>query len=248
MKVIFNFVDLGGLSILELAKRTARASWRDAVFGQGSRMAFYHFLAIFPALLLLLTLASRLPGMGAESKDAILNLSRQVLPRDASLLFQDTLNELNQQALSPVQIVPAFFGALWAAFNGMWAIVLGLNTAYELQERRPFWKLSATIVGLTIVIGIAGSTAVFLIIFGAKTAGAFSGQVHIFICSRRLCIASIAMGDHHFSSSILVCANLSIRSQFAEPQMALEHAGCIACPSLVDRVYVRSTTLLRARH
>src|SRR3954454_1580861 len=131
----FQSVDLGGLSFLELTKRTARASWRDAVFGQGSRMAFYHFLAIFPALLLLLALAARLPGMGAESKDAILNLSRQVLPRDASLLFQDTLNELNQQALSPVQIVPAFFGALWAAFNGMWAIVIGLNTAYELQER-----------------------------------------------------------------------------------------------------------------
>src|SRR3954454_11285695 len=75
-------VDLGGLSFLELAKRTARASWRDAVFGQGSRMAFYHFLAIFPALLLLLALAAGMPGIGAESKDAILNLSRQVLPRD----------------------------------------------------------------------------------------------------------------------------------------------------------------------
>src|SRR3954451_20547014 len=71
-------VDLGGLSFLELAKRTARASWRDAVFGQGSRMAFYHFLAIFPALLLLLALAARMPGMGAESKDAILNLSRPI--------------------------------------------------------------------------------------------------------------------------------------------------------------------------
>ena len=69
-------VDLGGLSFLELVKRTARASWRDAVFGQGSRMAFYHFLAIFPALLLLLALAARLPGMGAESKDAILNSLR----------------------------------------------------------------------------------------------------------------------------------------------------------------------------
>jgi uncharacterized BrkB/YihY/UPF0761 family membrane protein len=89
-------VDLGGLSFLELAKRTARASWRDAVFGQGSRMAFYHFLAIFPALLLLLTLAGRLQGTGIELKDTVLDLSRQVLPRDASLLFKDMLNELNR--------------------------------------------------------------------------------------------------------------------------------------------------------
>src|SRR3954454_16884552 len=65
-------VDLGGLSFLELAKRTARASWRDAVFGQGSRMAFYRFLAIFPALLLPLALAARMPDSGAASKDSIL--------------------------------------------------------------------------------------------------------------------------------------------------------------------------------
>jgi len=172
-------VDLGGLSFLELAKRTARASWRDAVFGQGSRMAFYHFLAIFPALLLLLVLAARLPGAGLELKDTILDLARQVLPRDASSLFQDTVNELNQRALSPLEIVPASFGALWGALNGMWALIFGLNTAYELQERRPLWKLSVTIVGLTLALAIAGTTAVFLIIFGAKIAGAFSEQMHL---------------------------------------------------------------------
>jgi uncharacterized BrkB/YihY/UPF0761 family membrane protein len=210
-------------------------------------MAFYHFLAIFPALLLLLALAARLPGMGAESKDAILNLSRQVLPRDASLLFQDTLNELNQHALSPVQIVPAFFGALWAAFNGMWAIVIGLNTAYELQERRAFWKLSSTIVGLTVALAIAGSTAVFLITSGAKIVGALSGQMHI-SSTQGVFALRVLQWAIIVSSSILVCANLSIRSQFAEPQMALEHAGCLACTSLVDRVYVRRAIVFRARH
>jgi membrane protein len=61
----------------------------------------------------------------------------------------------------------------------MWALILGLNTAYELQERCPFWKLSATIVGLTFALAITGSTAIFLIIFGAKIASAFSGQMHI---------------------------------------------------------------------
>src|SRR4051812_21299461 len=56
----FESVDIGGLSLYELAKRTVRASWRDAVFGQGSRMAFYHFLAIFPSLLIFLVLVLRL--------------------------------------------------------------------------------------------------------------------------------------------------------------------------------------------
>ncbi|MFL6417289.1 MAG: YihY/virulence factor BrkB family protein [Bryobacteraceae bacterium] len=169
-------VDLGGLSLVELGKRTARASWRDAVFGQGSRMAFYHFLAIFPALLLLLALAALLPDRGVQLKDTILDLARQVLPRDAAMLFRDTLNELTKQALSPVQIVPAFFGALWAAGNGMWALVFGLNTAYEVQERRPWWKLAAIIGGLTTALAIACSISLCLILFGAKILGVLPGQ------------------------------------------------------------------------
>jgi uncharacterized BrkB/YihY/UPF0761 family membrane protein len=39
----------GGLSWRELLKRTWCERWRDAVFGQAARLAFYHFLAIFPS-------------------------------------------------------------------------------------------------------------------------------------------------------------------------------------------------------
>ena len=53
---------LGGLSARELVKRTARQTWQDDIFGQAARLAFYHFLAIFPVLLLLLIpLAHRQP-------------------------------------------------------------------------------------------------------------------------------------------------------------------------------------------
>src|SRR5438445_2463966 len=47
-----NLWTLGGLTWRELLKRTAKDSWQDEVFGQAARLAFYHFLALFPALLL----------------------------------------------------------------------------------------------------------------------------------------------------------------------------------------------------
>jgi len=34
---------LGGLSLWQLLRRTARETWQDSVFGQGGRMAFYQF-------------------------------------------------------------------------------------------------------------------------------------------------------------------------------------------------------------
>jgi membrane protein len=169
-------VDLGGLSLYELAKRTLRASWRDAVFGQGSRMAFYHFLAIFPAMLLFLVLAIHLAPTGIPLRDTLLDFVRQVLPKEASSMFQEVLEELRQRALSGGQLVPAFCGAAWAACNGMWALMSGLNAAYEVQERRPWWKLAITLGGLTIALALAGSISMFLIAFGSQVATRLSGE------------------------------------------------------------------------
>ena len=161
-------VDLGGLSLYELAKRTVRASWHNAVFGQGSRLAFYHFLAIFPTLLLVLTVASRVPPGVVPVRDTLLALAQQLLPRDAFFLLRGILNELQQQARPGVTIVPAFGGAVWALGNGLWALIVGLNTAYEVQERRPWWKLALTMMGLTLALTLAGSLALCLLVFGTK--------------------------------------------------------------------------------
>jgi membrane protein len=161
-------VDLGGLSLYELAKRTVRASWHDAVFGQGSRLAFYHFLAIFPTLLLVFTVASRVPPGAVPVRDTLLALAQQLLPRDAFFLLRDILNELQQHARPGVTIVPAFGGAVWALGNALWALIVGLNTAYEVQERRPWWKLALTMMGLTVALTLAGSLALCLLVFGTQ--------------------------------------------------------------------------------
>src|SRR4051812_3878378 len=183
-------MDLGGLSLHDLIKRTARASWHDAVFGQGSRLAFYHFLALFPTLLLLLLVANQLRPGAVPVRDALLDLARQVLPRNASSLLRDVLNELQQRALQGVAIAPALGGAAWAIGNGLWALIVGLNTAYEVEERRPWWKLALTMVGLTIALALAGSLALCVIVFGTQLGRGFSQQrlssVSVFLAIRVL--------------------------------------------------------------
>jgi membrane protein len=161
-------VDLGGLSFYELAKRTVRASWHDAVFGQGSRLAFYHFLALFPTLLLVFTVASRMPSGVVPVRDSLLDLAQQLLPRDVFFLLRNILNELQQRAGQGVTIAPAFGGAVWALGNGLWALMVGLNTAYEVEERRPWWKLALTMVGLMLALTLADSLALCLLVLGTK--------------------------------------------------------------------------------
>ena len=162
-----NFWTLGGLSLSDLLHRTVRESWQDEVFGQGGRMAFYHFLAIFPSLLVFFIISARVPHLGDHMKTALQDLSTQVLPAQVSQLLQEMMDELNQRTRSGVHLISIIAGALWAALNGTWAMIYGLNKAYEVEEHRSGWKLAVTIVGLTLFLAVIGSMAVFLIFCSA---------------------------------------------------------------------------------
>lgn len=162
-----NLWTLGGLSLSDLLRRTARESWQDAVFGQGGRMAFYHFLAIFPSLLIFLAVSTRVPYLGDHMKNALRDLSAEVLPGQASQLFQRMMDELDDRALSGLRLISVCAGASWAALNGTWAMIYGLNRAYEVEEHRTWRELSITVAGLTLSLAVTGSVAVFVIFCGS---------------------------------------------------------------------------------
>jgi membrane protein len=170
---------LGGLSLGELLRRTARTSWQDAVFGQGGRMAFYHFLAIFPSLLLLCAVSAHVPPLSDYLKNGLLELSGQILPDQVSQLFEEAMKG---SALSGWQLLSVGGGACWAAMNGTWAMIFGLNRAYEVEEHRSPWKLALTIAGLTFSLALAGFFAVFLIFWGMRIQGQVEGMAVVLRC------------------------------------------------------------------
>jgi membrane protein len=131
-------------------------------------MAFYHFLAIFPSLLLFLALVSRVPSIASELKDAILGLGKEFLPGQASSLLEQTLGELSRHMPIGLQLLSASLGALWAALNGTWALIYGLNTAYEVEERRGWWKLGMTVFGLALFLAFMWSIALVLLFFATR--------------------------------------------------------------------------------
>jgi membrane protein len=130
---------LRGLSWRELVKRTCRKSWEDEIFGQSARLAFYFFFAVFPVLLLLLILLGKSAGTGSELLGALLDSFKQVLPREASALIAQTIWQLNKREnVLGAGAILAGVGAAWGALNGTWAMMVGLNKAYEVGEERPW--------------------------------------------------------------------------------------------------------------
>lgn len=145
---------LGGLSAAELLKRTARESWEDDVFGLAARLAFYHFLAIFPVLLLVLIPLAALSGAGADMRGLLTRSVRQFLPSDAASLVSAAVADLDSNARASGALVIAILGAAWAGFNASWAMISGLNTAYETEEDRSFGQIAArsACLGLAVVV------------------------------------------------------------------------------------------------
>jgi len=161
---------LRGLSWWELAKRTCRRSWDDEVFGQAARLAFYYFLSMFPVLLLLLIWLDKFAGAGSTGsnlRDTLLGAFRQVLPREASELMAKTVGQLNAGAVMGAGALYAAFGAVWGALNGTWAMMTGLNKAYEVKEERRWWKVLRIALGLTTSLAIMGLIALAAILYGS---------------------------------------------------------------------------------
>jgi membrane protein len=163
-----NFWTLGNLSVVELLRRTLRESWRDDVFGQGGRMAFYQFLAIFPSLLIGFTIVTHIPHLSDHLRHSLSDVSAQLFPVRVSQLFRGMLANFSERPRFGLRLLSVCAAAIWAAHNGTWAMIYGLNRAYEVREHRSWWNLTVTIVALTVCMAATASIAL-LLIFGSTS-------------------------------------------------------------------------------
>ncbi|MGD0365387.1 MAG: YihY/virulence factor BrkB family protein [Bryobacteraceae bacterium] len=160
----------GGLSWRELIKRTARESWEDEVFGQAARLAFYHFLALFPALLLAAMILARFSGAGSNMLQTLQSSLATVLPPPVSEMVTSFFGGIGGR-VARHSLWFATFGSLWAAVNGTWAVMSGLNAAYEVEERRSVWRVTLTAAGLTLALAGLGLSSLILL-FYSRSVGA----------------------------------------------------------------------------
>jgi membrane protein len=59
-------------------------------------------------------------------------------------------------------------GAAWGALNGTWAIISGLNKAYEVEEERSWQRASSIVLGLTVSLGVLGLIGLAALWYGGQ--------------------------------------------------------------------------------
>ena len=162
---MFESWDLSGLSLRDFAKRVWKQINEDDVFGRAAQLSYYFLLALFPLLLFLMTLLGYFVDSSSRLRSNLLVYLGTVMPYSALQLVQTTLTEITAQK-GGGKLSFGLLAALWAASNGMSAMTETLNIAFEVEERRPWWKVRLVAVGLTLLLAVLIVSALVIVLYG----------------------------------------------------------------------------------
>ena len=160
---------LGGLSWIELGKRVWGEIQEDNVFGRAAELSYYFLLALFPFLIFITSVIGLVLGSGTGTRHTLFDYLGRIMPPSAFQLLDNTMREVSASS-SGGKLSFGILAALWAASNGLTAITATLNSAYDLEESRPWWKQRLTAIGLTIALSILIILSLVLVVAGGHIA------------------------------------------------------------------------------
>ena len=134
---------------IQIVKRGWKEAKADQVPLLAAGVAFYAFMAIFPALIAVVSIY----GLFADPSTIAnqLNSLTATLPDEARQVITDQVTTLNtrRQTLG-ISLVLSLLIALWSASAGVSNLLTALNVAYDEEEKRGFVKKRLLSLGLTV--------------------------------------------------------------------------------------------------
>lgn len=134
----------------ELLRRTASELVEGDCLDVASQVAYNFLLSLFPALMMLLALASffHLRQWTGEAEDLIaLFVTSEIVS-----LIRTEMTRLSELKSGGILTMGAA-AALWSSSSALVSVIQSVNDAYGLSERRPWWKIRLVAAGLTGALG-----------------------------------------------------------------------------------------------
>jgi len=168
----------GGQTPLQLIKGVWREYNEDDVGSHAAQLAYYFMMAIFPAMILLLTIIGFIADGNPGFQQQLFTYLARVMPGSASELVGKTIQEVTQSA-GGFKLTFGLLFTLWSAAGGVTAIMQSLNVAYDVEERRPIWKRYGIAIALTIALSVLAIVALAVVLFGGSFAGFMGSHLHL---------------------------------------------------------------------
>ena len=156
---------LGGLTLWQLIKNVLRGSVQDKLMDRASALAFDLFLALFPMLVILLTLFGLSASHSSQFQSSLLTYFAKFLPAASFEIVRNITAELAANA-SGRKLTFGLLVALWFASGGVASMMSTLNAVYREREERSWYKVRATAIGLTLALTLLIVGSLFLVFVG----------------------------------------------------------------------------------
>src|SRR5215813_8425755 len=144
---------LGGLSLAQLARNAWQGINDNNLFGRASELAYSYLVAIFPMLIFLLSCFGLFASRSSELINKLFFYFSQVLPPAAYQVVSKTISEVTTRS-GGAKVTLGLLLALISASGGMNSMMSALNGAYAVRDSRPWYKIRAIALGLTVAISI----------------------------------------------------------------------------------------------
>lgn len=163
--------------VVATSKRTWSEFSEDRLTDAAASLTYYAVLAMFPALIALVSLVGVVADP-AETTKAIQDVIAQIGPSSATQTFAEPIRSITSQpGRSGVFLVIGLLTALWSASGYVGAFMRVANDIYEVDEGRPIWKLRPLQMLVTLVLLLLVVLAALAVIVSGPLADAIGSAV-----------------------------------------------------------------------
>ena len=155
--------DLAGGSWRDTLVRSVKGFQRDDLTDWAAALTYYGILALFPALLVLVSI---LGLVGSSATQQLLENISTVTPGPAKEILTGAIQSLQaDRGGAGAVFVVGLLGALWSASGYVAAFMRASNSIYEVPEGRPIWKTVPTRLVITLILVVLLVISAVMVVF-----------------------------------------------------------------------------------
>ncbi|MGX1560954.1 YihY/virulence factor BrkB family protein [Streptomyces sp. NPDC055506] len=155
--------DLPKGSWKKVLKGSLKEFKKDELTDRAAALTYYGILALFPALLALISL---LGVVGQSATQQVLDNIQKLAPGAAQDVLRNAVQQMQGNAgLGSIVAIVGLVLAVWSASGYVAAFIRSANAVYDLPEGRPVWKVLPVRVGVTVVLMVLAVVSAVIVVF-----------------------------------------------------------------------------------